>query len=113
MAVVWVLLGASRYPAKFFQTYRGDLREAKVPTHLFEGIVPDLIRDRDLALSNLAASSCRIERISSVGDMGIIVVSSKFFGRANDWCYISCLSAYLLNLAPHFCISDMLAVPRQ
>jgi DNA-binding NtrC family response regulator len=57
MAVVWVLLGASRYPAKFFQTFRGELREAKMPTHLFEGIVPDLIRDRDIALSNLAAKS--------------------------------------------------------
>jgi DNA-binding NtrC family response regulator len=57
MAVVWVLLGASRYPAKFFQTYRGELREAKMPTHLFEGIVPDLIRDRDIAFSNLAAKS--------------------------------------------------------
>jgi len=57
MAVVWVLLGASRYPAKFFQTYRGELREAKMPTDLFEGIVPDLIRDRDLALQALAASS--------------------------------------------------------
>ena len=57
MAVVWVLLGASRYPAKFFQTYRGELREAKMPTHLFEGIVPVLIRDRDIAFSNLAARS--------------------------------------------------------
>jgi DNA-binding NtrC family response regulator len=57
MAVVWVLLGASRYPAKFLQTYRGELREAKLPTDLFEGIVPDLIRDRDIALSNLAAKS--------------------------------------------------------
>jgi DNA-binding NtrC family response regulator len=57
MAVVWVLLGASRYPAKFFQTYRGELREAKMPAHLFEGIVPDLIRDRDIAYSNLAAKS--------------------------------------------------------
>ena len=57
MAVVWVLLGASRYPAKFYQTYRGELREAKLPTHLFEGIVPDLIRDRDIALANLAARS--------------------------------------------------------
>src|SRR5262249_46706187 len=35
MAVVWVLLGASRYPAKFLQTYRGELLEAKMPTHLF------------------------------------------------------------------------------
>lgn len=57
MAVVWVLLGASRYPATFFQTFRGAVREAKMPTDLFEGIVPDLIRDRDIAFQALAASS--------------------------------------------------------
>ncbi|MDB5308644.1 MAG: zraR 8 [Gemmataceae bacterium] len=59
MAVVWVLLGASRYPATFYQTFRGAVREARMPTDLFEGIVPDLIRDRDLAFQALAASSPR------------------------------------------------------
>jgi transcriptional regulator with PAS, ATPase and Fis domain len=57
MAVIWVLLGASRYPARFFQTFRGELREAKLPTHLFEGIVPELIQARDVAFANLAANS--------------------------------------------------------
>ena len=33
-----------------------------MPTHLFEGIVPDLIRDRDIAFSNLAARVPRKSR---------------------------------------------------
>lgn len=57
MAVVWVLLGTSRYPAKFYQTYRGKLNEAKMPTNLFEVIVPELIRVRDQSFQSLAARS--------------------------------------------------------
>lgn len=55
MAVVWVLLGKSRYPATFYQTGRGKLHEAKIPADLFEEVVPDLIRDRDIALQHLAS----------------------------------------------------------
>jgi DNA-binding NtrC family response regulator len=55
MAVVWVLLGKSRYPASFYQTGRGKLHEAKIPAALFEEVVPDLIRDRDIALQHLAS----------------------------------------------------------
>ncbi|MGA2256489.1 MAG: sigma 54-interacting transcriptional regulator [Thermoguttaceae bacterium] len=55
MAVVWVLLGKSRYPATFYQTGRGQLHEAKIPADLFEEVVPDLIRDRDIALQHLAS----------------------------------------------------------
>ena len=55
MAVVWVLLGKSRYPASLYQTGRGKLHEAKIPASLFEEVVPDLIRDRDIALQHLAS----------------------------------------------------------
>jgi len=55
MAVVWVLLGKSRYPATFYQTGRGQLHEAKIPADLFEEVIPDLIRDRDIALQHLAS----------------------------------------------------------
>lgn len=55
MAVVWVLLGKSRYPATFYQTGRGKLHEAKIPADLFDEVVPDLIRDRDIALQHLAS----------------------------------------------------------
>ena len=55
MAVVWVLLGKSRYPATFYQTGRGKLHEAKIPAGLFEEVVPELIRDRDIAFQHLAS----------------------------------------------------------
>ena len=55
MAVVWVLLGRSRYPAAFYQTGRGKLHEANIPSDLFEEVVPDLLRDRDVALQHLAS----------------------------------------------------------
>ncbi len=81
MAVVWVLLGSSRYPAKFFQTFKGEIREAKMPPDLFAGIVPDLIRDRDIAFQHLATKSpAELE-----GFQGIVGVSSAIrlaVGRA-------------------------------
>ncbi len=52
---MWVLLGKSRYPATFYQTGRGKLHEAKIPADLFDEVVPDLIRDRDIALQHLAS----------------------------------------------------------
>ena len=55
MAVVWVLLGKSRYPATFYQTGLGKLNEARIPAGLFEEVVPDLLRDRDIALQHLAS----------------------------------------------------------
>lgn len=54
MAVVWVLLGKSRYPARFYQTGRGKLTEARIPADLFEEVVPELLRDRDIAWQHLA-----------------------------------------------------------
>ena len=55
MAVIWVLLGKSRYLAKLYQTGRGKLHEAKIPEALFEEIMPGLIRDRDISFQHLAA----------------------------------------------------------
>lgn len=58
MAVVWVLLGKSRYPATLYQTGRGgELKEARLPADLFEEVVPELIRDRDIAFQHLASKN--------------------------------------------------------
>lgn len=57
MAVVWVLLGKSRYPATFYQTNRGKLYETRIPAALFEEVVPELLRDRDIAWQHLAAKN--------------------------------------------------------
>jgi DNA-binding NtrC family response regulator len=55
MAAVWVLLGKSRYPATFYQTYRGQLRTTTVPYDLVDDFVPELLRGPDLNLQHLAA----------------------------------------------------------
>ena len=54
MIVVLVLLGKSRFPADFYQTGKGDLHKAAIPEHLFEKMLPDLIRDRDIGFQHLA-----------------------------------------------------------
>src|SRR5207244_2679240 len=50
----WVLLGKSRYPARFLQTFRGKVTETRIPYDLIDDFVPELLRDPDLALLHLA-----------------------------------------------------------
>jgi DNA-binding NtrC family response regulator len=129
MAVVWVLLGASRYPAKFFQTYRGELREARMPTDLFEGIVPDLVRDRDLAFQALAASSPqevqgfedivgdsqairiavgRAQR-AALRDVPVLVLGESGTGKEM---FANAIHKASRRRAGHFCSINCAAIPR-
>lgn len=55
MAAVWVLLGKSRYPATFYQTFKNELRETTVPYDLVDDFVPELLRNADLNLQHLAS----------------------------------------------------------
>jgi DNA-binding NtrC family response regulator len=55
MAAVWVLLGKSRYPATFYQTFRNQLRRTTVPYDLIDDFVPEVLRGPDLNLQHLAA----------------------------------------------------------
>jgi DNA-binding NtrC family response regulator len=57
MAAVWVLLGKSRYPATFYQTFRGQLRTTTVPYDLVDDFVPEILRNPDLNLQHLAAKN--------------------------------------------------------
>jgi DNA-binding NtrC family response regulator len=57
MAAVWVLLGKSRYPATFYQTFKGDATEETIPFDLQLDYLPQLLRDPDLNLQALAARS--------------------------------------------------------
>jgi DNA-binding NtrC family response regulator len=57
MAATWVLLGKSRYPAVFYQTYRGQLQPTAIPYDLIDDFVPELLRDPDLNLQHLAAKN--------------------------------------------------------
>jgi DNA-binding NtrC family response regulator len=54
MAAVWVLLGKSRYPATFYQTFKNELRPTTVPYDLVDDFVPELLRNPDLNLQHLA-----------------------------------------------------------
>jgi DNA-binding NtrC family response regulator len=57
MATIWVLLGKSRYPAAFFQTFKGRLQRTEIPYDLVDDFVPELLRGPDLNLQHLAARS--------------------------------------------------------
>ena len=57
MAAIWVLLGKSRYPATFYQTYDGRAWETDVPFDLVVDYVPELLRAPDNSLQHLASKS--------------------------------------------------------
>ncbi len=57
MAAIWVLLGKSRYPATFYQSYAGTAWETDIPFDLVVDFVPELLRAPDRSLQNLASQS--------------------------------------------------------
>ncbi len=57
MAATLVLLGKSRYPARFLQTYRGKTNETEIPFDLTVDYVPELLQDPDAKLQLLADKS--------------------------------------------------------
>ncbi len=57
MAAIWVLLGKSRYPARFYQTHKGRLIPAEIPYDLVDDFVPQLLRAPDRHFQHLAAHS--------------------------------------------------------
>lgn len=57
MAATWVLLGKSRYPAKFYQAFRNETWETNVPFDLVVDFLPELYESADATLQHLAAAS--------------------------------------------------------
>ncbi len=57
MTAVWVLLGKSRYPATFYQTYKGRAWVTEVPFDLAVDFLPELLRDPDAHFQHLASQS--------------------------------------------------------
>jgi transcriptional regulator with PAS, ATPase and Fis domain len=57
MTAVWLLLGKSKYPATFYQTYNGRAWVTDVPFDLSVDFLPDLFADPDKHLQQLAAKS--------------------------------------------------------
>lgn len=57
MTAIWVLLGKSRYPATFFQSYKGQAWETAIPFDLVVDFVPEVLQRPDSNLQHLAARS--------------------------------------------------------
>ena len=51
MAAVWLLLGKTRYPATFYETYGGQSWVTEVPFDLTIDVIPEIFRDPDCALA--------------------------------------------------------------
>lgn len=57
MAAIWLLLGKTRYPATFFQTYKGKAWVTNVPFNIAVDFVPEVFRAADSHLQHLTAQS--------------------------------------------------------
>jgi transcriptional regulator with PAS, ATPase and Fis domain len=53
MAATWVLLGKSRYPATFYQTYGGTVVEAEIPFDLYVDFLPEVLGEKGLGFQHL------------------------------------------------------------
>jgi DNA-binding NtrC family response regulator len=56
MAAVWLLLGKTRYPATFYETWYGKWWVTDVPFDLVD-VIPDVLRNPDAHLQHLASES--------------------------------------------------------
>jgi DNA-binding NtrC family response regulator len=74
MTAIWLLLGKTRYPAKFYQTYRGKAWITDVPFNLAVDFAPEVFRHADAHLQHLTSQSPgEIEGFQQiVGDSGAI-----------------------------------------
>ena len=57
MAAVWVLLGKTKYPARFWQTHNGKASETPIPFDLTVDLIPDVLRSADAAFHHLTRQS--------------------------------------------------------
>lgn len=55
MAAVWLLLGKTRYPAVFYETFAGKSWVTEVPFDLTIGVIPEIFKDPDIHLQHLAS----------------------------------------------------------
>jgi len=56
MTAVWLLLGKTRFPATFYETFRGASWITDVPFDLID-VIPEVLRDPDAHLQHLAAQA--------------------------------------------------------
>lgn len=55
MTAIWVLLGKTRYPATFYQTYKGKSWKTDVPFDLMLDYIPEVLSEPDKHLQHLAS----------------------------------------------------------
>ena len=57
MAAIWVLLGKTKYPGRFYQTYENKTWITDIPFDLTVDFVPELLRGADSIFQHLASRS--------------------------------------------------------
>jgi DNA-binding NtrC family response regulator len=57
MAAVWLLLGKTRYPATFYETFAGKSWITEVPFDLTIDVIPEIFKNPDTHLQHLASES--------------------------------------------------------
>lgn len=55
MASIWLLLGKTRYPAKFFETHKGRSKVVSIPFDLTLDLIPELLETADRHWQHLAS----------------------------------------------------------
>ena len=53
MAAVWVLLGKTKFPGKFLQTYNNEVSYTEIPFDMTADLLPDLLNKADRLIENL------------------------------------------------------------
>ena len=94
MAAVWLLLGKTRYPATFYETYGGESLVIKIPFDLTVDVIPEIFRDPDAHWQHLAAQSpSQVEGFQSiVGDSPAICEAeggrnARRCAGSRSWCW--------------------------
>lgn len=57
MAAVWLLLGKTRYPATFYETFAGKSWKTEVPFDLTIDVIPEILKNPDSHLQHLGSQS--------------------------------------------------------
>lgn len=70
MAAVWLLLGKTRFPATFYETFGGKSWVTDVPFELID-VIPEVLRDPDAHLNHLSSQApCEIEGFEAIAGDG-------------------------------------------
>ncbi len=57
MSAIWILLGKTKYPATFWQTWNGKVTETEIPFDITLDVVPELLSSSDNVFHHLATKS--------------------------------------------------------